>query len=114
MSDEPVPSDFDISEMSSSELNYGWSLLIDLRGEFEGSTLVFSVFAILAPLITILSILFEWGDRGPELKLFIGAALTIACLTVAIHSWIWFFWFRKRLRMVEKRIRQCRDQPCRS
>lgn len=109
MSAQPVPSDLEIAEASSDELGYGWSLLIDLRGEFQGSALAFSGLAFIVPILCVLSVVFEWVDRSELVQLGIGGAATVACIAVAVHSWIWFFWCRRRLRAVDERMRKNRD-----
>jgi hypothetical protein len=93
-----VSSDLDVNEESYDNLAGRWSILVDLYVEFQGECGAFLFMAILIPGLLAASVFFEWTQR-PLLTLAIGAVVFIICITVSLHSYIWFRWVRKRKRI---------------
>ena len=106
MPDDNVASDLVIEESSGDELNYGWHLLLDLQAEFQGASLLFAVLTIVVPVLSFGAYAFDLVDREAIVQFAIASVLMIGCLSVSLFSWYYLRWTRRRITLVERRMRE--------
>ena len=103
-----VPSDLDLHEIDRGEAAGRHAILSDLYGEFQGAALGYALLAVLIPGLLVASAHFGWTNNSPNLLHLIAAIAFVALTTIAVYAWAWFFWTRRRLRAVRKRMNQLR------
>jgi hypothetical protein len=96
-----VPSDLNVEEESPEALFGRWCILVDLCGEFQGAAGVCTGAALLVPALLVSGVYFDWFAEDRRVLALVGAAVLFVVLaTLAVHSWLWFIWIRRRERRV--------------
>lgn len=91
-----VPSDLDEDE-THDHLAGRWSLLVDLRAEFQGALGAWLIAAFLFPGFLVGATI--WGEHeDPGLALLVAGIIFIVCATIAAYSGWWFVWTARRER----------------
>ncbi len=103
-----VPSDLDLHEIDRGEAAGRHAILSDLYGEFQGAALGYALLAVLIPGLLVTSAHYGWSDSSPDFLHLIAVIAFVTLTAIAVYAWAWFFWTRRRLRAVRKRMNQIR------
>lgn len=107
-----VLSDDNFDNLSREQLHARWTLLVDLRSEFQGSWGAYFFIAVLITVAVGAGAFFGLeGFKNPSiLSVALLYGLVVALLTVSLYSYVWFRWIDKRFRRVNERLDKMRRE----
>ncbi|RAK29156.1 hypothetical protein C7374_105207 [Falsochrobactrum ovis] len=106
-----VPSDTDVNDICRDELIGRYHILGDLLGEFDGAAFAYLLFSAIIPIFIF--VCYITGVINQEINLFgsiIVYTIIVSLLSISIYSFIWRRWINRRIKIIDKRLKDILDQ----
>lgn len=103
-----VSSDLDVHEVSIGDLFGRWTILVDVRAEFQGAAGAYGLLAIVVAILTAAGVQLGWVENTGR-AVSIAAVAFVIFSTVSLYSLLWFYWANKRSKRVWTLLEARRD-----
>jgi hypothetical protein len=96
----------EFAEPSLDEMAGSYAVIEDLCSDFQGAALGYPFFAVLLLLLSLATGYYRWSENNTAIQLLITLVPFTALMAVSIHSWIWLFKLRRRLKAMRQRMQK--------
>ena len=98
----------DPDNSSLDEVAGRYAAFEDLRAEFQGAALGYPFFAVVLLLLSLATGYYRWSENNTAVQLQVTLIPLTALLAASLHSWVWLFRIRRRLKALDQRMEEIR------